>query len=69
MLSPSKIALTIIVIITVIFGYRLLNQFRNRRRKVSNDRPDALDLTKCDTCQKYVDVSNHQCLRGDCPYV
>ena len=66
MLSLPKIALTLVIIITVIFGYRLLNQLRKRPK--ADDRSEVLDLSKCSACGKYVDKGDLQCLRGDCPF-
>ena len=69
MLSLPKIALTIIVIIVAIFGYRLYSQLRGKPKSKTQEQSNVVDLTQCPACKKYVDKANIECLRGDCPYV
>jgi hypothetical protein len=69
MLSLPKIALTVVIIIVAIFGYRLYSQLRGKGTAESAVKDNVLDLTQCPACKKYVDTDNIECLRGDCPYV
>ena len=69
MLSLPKIALTIVIIIVAIFGYRLYSQLRGNTKTKAPDEAGVIDLTQCPACRKYVDQANVECLRGDCPYV
>ena len=68
MLSPSKIALTVVIILVVMFGYRFYSQLRGKGKSERNSKGDVLDLTQCPACKKYVDEANIECLRGDCPF-
>lgn len=72
MLSLSKIALVILVIAVVWYGFKVLGRFQGRgeakaaRDDRANGRLATEDLVKCRTCGAYV-APDSPCGQGNCP--
>lgn len=72
MLSLSKIALIVLVVAVVWYGFKALGRFQARgdakAAKVdrSNGRLATEDLVKCQTCGAYV-APESPCGQGNCP--
>ncbi len=70
--SISKLILTLLLIVAVIYGKRLIGSVGSRARSVSGGgsaRPVGEDTQQCSVCGVYVSTLNpSSCGRSDCPY-
>ncbi len=68
----TKIIFTAVVILAVIYGYRMFARLRDKSGKNERidktERKPAVDLKKCGPCGKFVDPDQISCERADCPY-
>ena len=71
MLSPSKILLTVAVIVVVVMATRFLRR-RSENKAAGRDSgareaPAAEELEACAVCGDYVSTAAPACGRADCP--
>ncbi len=70
--SIQKLVFTVVLIIVVIYGKRLISGMGNRTKSVGgggNAPPVGEDTQQCEVCGVYVSVdSRSSCGRSDCPY-
>ncbi len=70
--SIQKLIFTLLLIIVVIYGKRLISRVGSQTKSVGGGgraRPVGEDTQQCEVCGVYVSILNpSSCGRSDCPY-